>query len=230
MAADFSRHAATRCNNIFSSVRKLFLWSAILYRFLCLSATVTKWVMLSQTLLQDNRVYASMSGVLNTDSKNRYVSKTYIEISQHLQHLINAITTPWIHHPIPWIHHLSLDPSYTPWIHTQPLPCEQTNACENITIPILRTRSVKVKLLILRYQEQVLARPVGLMRQFQNGTISSPSEGGRKPQGENHQALAVKGERHPTCGLDSESNPGRSVRGERVTMAPPSLFGNKVIK
>ena len=30
------------------------------------------------------------------------------------------------------------------------------------------------------------------------GTISSPSEGGRKPQGENHQALAVKGERHPT--------------------------------
>ena len=44
-----------------------------------------------------------------------------------------------------------------------------------------------------------------------NGTISSPSEGGRKPQGENHQALAVKGERHPTCGL--ELNPGRS--GER---------------
>ena len=29
-------------------------------------------------------------------------------------------------------------------------------------------------------------------------TILSPSEGGRKPQGENHQALAVKGERHPT--------------------------------
>ena len=40
------------------------------------------------------------------------------------------------------------------------------------------------------------------------GTILSPSEGGRKPQGENHQALAVKGERHPTCGL--ELNPGRS--------------------
>ena len=48
-----------------------------------------------------------------------------------------------------------------------------------------------------------------------NGTISSPSEGGRKPRGENHQALAVKGERHPTCGLDSESNLGRS--GERRT-------------
>ena len=28
-------------------------------------------------------------------------------------------------------------------------------------------------------------------------TILSPSEGGRKPEGENHQALAVKGERHP---------------------------------
>ena len=37
------------------------------------------------------------------------------------------------------------------------------------------------------------------------GTILSPSECGRKPQGENHQALAVKGERHPTC--DEESNP-----------------------
>ena len=34
------------------------------------------------------------------------------------------------------------------------------------------------------------------------GTISSPSEGGRKPRGGNHQALAVKGERHPTCGLE----------------------------
>ena len=45
------------------------------------------------------------------------------------------------------------------------------------------------------------------------GTISSPSEGGKKPQGENHQALAVKGETHPTCGL--ESNPGRS--GQRRT-------------
>ena len=43
------------------------------------------------------------------------------------------------------------------------------------------------------------------------GTILSPSEGGRKPRGENHQALAVKGERHPTCGL--ELNPGCS--GER---------------
>ena len=60
-----------------------------------------------------------------------------------------------------------------------------------------------------------------------NRTISSPSEGGRKPQGENHQALAVKGERHPTCGLDSESNPGRS--GERRMCyhgATKPLLGN----
>ena len=35
-----------------------------------------------------------------------------------------------------------------------------------------------------------------------------PSEGGRKPQGENHQALAVKGERHPIC--SPEWNIGRS--------------------
>ena len=36
---------------------------------------------------------------------------------------------------------------------------------------------------------------MGLMRWFQM-EIFSPSKGGRKPQGENHQALAVKGERH----------------------------------
>ena len=47
------------------------------------------------------------------------------------------------------------------------------------------------------------------------GTNLSPSEGGRKSRGENHQVLAVKGERHPTCGPESESNPGRS--GERRT-------------
>ena len=40
----------------------------------------------------------------------------------------------------------------------------------------------------------------------------SPSEGGRKPQGENHQALVGKGERHPT---ESELNPDHS--GERRT-------------
>ena len=31
-----------------------------------------------------------------------------------------------------------------------------------------------------------------------------------KPWGENHQALAVNGEKHPTCNPESESNPGRS--------------------
>ena len=41
-------------------------------------------------------------------------------------------------------------------------------------------------------------------------TILSPSEGGRKSPGENHQALAVNGERHPTCDPESESNPGCS--------------------
>ena len=41
-------------------------------------------------------------------------------------------------------------------------------------------------------------------------TISSPSEGGRKPGGESHQALAVKDERHPTYSPESESNPGCS--------------------
>ena len=47
------------------------------------------------------------------------------------------------------------------------------------------------------------------------GTISSPSEGGRKPQGENHHVLAVKGERHLTYSPESELNPVRS--GERQT-------------
>ena len=45
------------------------------------------------------------------------------------------------------------------------------------------------------------------------GTISRSSEGGRKPRGKNHQALAVKGERHPTC--SQESNPDFS--GEKQT-------------
>ena len=40
-----------------------------------------------------------------------------------------------------------------------------------------------------------------------NGTISSPSDGGRKPRGANHQALAVKGERHPTHSPGVEPRP-----------------------
>ena len=38
------------------------------------------------------------------------------------------------------------------------------------------------------------------------GTISSPSEGGRKSLGENYQALVVMGERHSTCSLESDWN------------------------
>ena len=61
-------------------------------------------------------------------------------------------------------------------------------------------------------------------------TILSLSESGRNPQRENHQALDVKGERHPTCG--TELNPDSSnrtqppviaVRGQCVTTAPPNL-------
>ena len=52
-------------------------------------------------------------------------------------------------------------------------------------------------------------------------TISNTSEGGRKPQGENHQALDVKGERYPTCGLESESNPGCS--SERLLLGTGSV-------
>ena len=71
-------------------------------------------------------------------------------------------------------------------------------------------------------------------------TISSASEGGRKPQGENHQTLAVKGERHPTCG--TESNPGSSssqdsnpgLNGERRTClngtTKPLIQLNKIYK
>ena len=62
-----------------------------------------------------------------------------------------------------------------------------------------------------------------------NGKISSPFEGERKPEGENHQALAVKGERHPTCGL--ELNPGHS--GERWTcyhgVTKPQLYRYKSV-
>ena len=53
-------------------------------------------------------------------------------------------------------------------------------------------------------------------------TILSPSNGGRKCHREKHQALAVKGERHPNYGM--KSNPGCSRQdlntgcsGERLT-------------
>ena len=61
------------------------------------------------------------------------------------------------------------------------------------------TSYCKVKSFILHHPEQGLAtgqvsRPNEMVP---IRTISTPSEGGRKPQGENHQALAVKGEDIP---------------------------------
>ena len=75
--------------------------------------------------------------------------------------------------------------------------------------------------LILHHPEQVLARPVHY-EMIPIRTILSLSEGRRKPQRENYQALAVKGERHPTCGPESRTQ-AIVVRGERVSTAPPSL-------
>ena len=76
----------------------------------------------------------------------------------------------------------------------------------------------------------------GLMRQSQSKskTYLSPSEGARKPQRENHQALAVKGERYPH--VEQSQTPAAAaaartqtqvvaVRGKRVTTVPPSLLG-----
>ena len=62
---------------------------------------------------------------------------------------------------------------------------------------------VKGKAIVLRHPEQVMARPVGLMRQFQleqSRTLLRVEE--------KSKALAVKGERHPT--FSPESNPGCS--------------------
>ena len=56
--------------------------------------------------------------------------------------------------------------------------------------------------MILRHPEQVLARPVGLMRWFQLEQFRALLRVEENPEGGNHQALAVKGERHPTCGLE----------------------------
>ena len=48
------------------------------------------------------------------------------------------------------------------------------------------------------------------MRRFQSEQFQAFLRLEENPQGENHLSLAVKGERHPTCSLESESNPGRS--------------------
>ena len=49
----------------------------------------------------------------------------------------------------------------------------------------------------------------------QSGTILIPSEGGRKPQREHHQVLAVKGEKHPTGG--PELNPQKKTRAPYIS-------------
>ena len=81
--------------------------------------------------------------------------------------------------------------------------------------------------MILHHPEQVLARSQPY-ETVPLGTILSPSEDGRKPQGENHKALAVKDERHPTWRQSQTQAAARTgtrtiaVRGERVTTALPS--------
>ena len=69
--------------------------------------------------------------------------------------------------------------------------------------------------MVLRHPEQVLARPVDLIRQLQFELCRALLRVEENPEGENHQALAVKGERHLTCGPEAESNPTIAVRGER---------------
>ena len=72
--------------------------------------------------------------------------------------------------------------------------------------------NLMLKPLILCHSEQVLSRPVDLMRRFQLEQFRALLRVEENPEGK-HQVLAVNGERHPTCG--SELNPGHS--GERRT-------------
>ena len=72
----------------------------------------------------------------------------------------------------------------------------------------LRVKEEKVKPLILRHPEQVLARPVSLMRWFQSEQLSAllrVSEENLK--GKTTNALALKSERHPTCNGESKVEP-----------------------
>ena len=79
----------------------------------------------------------------------------------------------------------------------------------------------------------------GVMRQSQSKSEKylSPSEGARKPQRENHQALAVKGEWYPhveqsqtaaAAAAARTQTQVAAVRGKRVTTVPPSLLGRVV--
>ena len=69
----------------------------------------------------------------------------------------------------------------------------------------------KGKAIVLCQQEQVLARLVGLMRQFQLEQFWALLRVEENPKGKTTRHWWWKGERHPTCG--PELNPGHS--GER---------------
>ena len=94
---------------------------------------------------------------------------------------------------------------------------------------------VKVKPLILRHPEQVLARPVGLMRRFQMEQFWALLRVQENPKGKTTRHWLWKVKDIPTCG--PEPNPGISsssswdlnsgCSGERQTClprAPPSLM------
>ena len=49
-------------------------------------------------------------------------------------------------------------------------------------------------------------------------TVSSPFSSGRKPLRENHQALGVKCEKHPTCGAESNSGCRARTRTRAVAV------------
>ena len=84
-------------------------------------------------------------------------------------------------------------------------------------------RCVKIKPLILHHPEQVLARQVSQYETVPIGTVSSPSEGGRKPGGKatGHWLQRVKD--IPHAALCQSQTQAVAVRGERVTTVPPSL-------
>ena len=91
-------------------------------------------------------------------------------------------------------------------------------------------RKVKVKPLILRHPEQGLARPVGLMRQFQSEQFWALLRVEENPKGKatRHWLWRVKDIPHVAPSQTQSHAAVRTwtqtiaVRGERVTTAPPS--------
>ena len=82
------------------------------------------------------------------------------------------------------------------------------------------------KPLILRHPEQVLARPVGLIRQFQSKKFWALLRVEENPRGK-LPGIGCKGwntsHTQPRVGSQTQAI---AVRGERVTTAPPSLKTN----